>query len=715
MDCSFKGKFMYIRLLRVGALLVACLSLFIWSQNAGASSTWQIVRSTVATRGLAYNGSVYISAASNGIWSSSDAKNWQKVTLPSIAGVLYSDVVWDGSQFIAVGNGIITSTDGVTWTVRQAPDISKFWYAICNSNGTYIAVGRDGTEALRSTDGDTWTAVSTGLNVTGSTYYSLSGVASNGTGFVAMGFAYTLQNNVIDPQSDVVLTTTDGKTWTVGALPFNGGGGAFASTAMNSVAWGNGTYVGGGSTGVYTSSDGVTWVAVPFPASDTWVFNRITWTNGQFVALGTSFSSSEVGVFTSTDGATWNFTSLGPRGGSILGTNAMIYTAGKYVVAGYSGVFSSGDLSKWSPVFTGPQTNLSTCIGYGGGQFIVPGSHGDLVSTDGITWPDAVDGSGLNNNDNMQRSGNGCMAYGAGVFVVTFTGWSQDGLNYYPPTTSLPINTFDGIVWDGKRFITVDVNPTTNAVDEWTSADGKSWSSVSYSGLPTASVQFGTGLGNGGGYGGGGLAYQGNIYFAWGTSNNAPFLVSSKDGAAWSTVKVSLAADDVISGVAFGQGVYTLIGNHADGSTFVYVSKDDTSWTAVSGLPSGILDTWNDITWGGNEFVAVGETSYGQGVILSSTDGNTWTAQTQESADLSSIVWSGTSFVSVSAYDIVEYTPPASSTGSSSGSTGGTSGSGSGSSGGSGGGGGAFGLFALTLLAGSRVTRRTKVAQSSSI
>lgn len=128
--------------------------------------------------------------------SSTCGINWKRANpLPNDYFGFPRDVVWSGSQFVAAGyGGIITSTDGVTWSVPSsgAGDL----HGVAWSGTQFVAVGLWGT-ILTSTDGMTWTQRSSGTGVT------LNDVTWSGSQFVAVGAWF-----------GTILTSSDGVNWT---------------------------------------------------------------------------------------------------------------------------------------------------------------------------------------------------------------------------------------------------------------------------------------------------------------------------------------------------------------------------------------------------------------------------------------------------------------------------------------------------------------------
>jgi hypothetical protein len=83
----------------------------------------------------------------------------------------------------------------------------------------------------------------------------------------------------------------------------------------------------------------------------------------------------------------------------------------------------------------------------------------------------------------------------------------------------------------------------------------------------------------------------------------------------------------------------------------VYTSPDGVTWTAqtVTPTPSSVL---NGVTWSGTQFVVVGVS----GTVLTSPDGVTWTTRAS-GASLSGVAWSGTNFAAVGPNGVIVTSP----------------------------------------------------------
>jgi hypothetical protein len=104
------------------------------------------------------------------------------------------------------------------------------------------------------------------------------------------------------------------------------------------------------------------------------------------------------------------------------------------------------------------------------------------------------------------------------------------------------------------------------------------------------------------------------------TSSSTNNYLRSPDAITW-TVD-STGTTNSIAQAIYGGGTYVAV--RAGNSI---TSTDGLSWTVNSSvLPSGT--TWNDITYGGGVFVAVGQTSGSSDTIAYSSDGATWSTVT---------------------------------------------------------------------------------------
>lgn len=161
-------------------------------------------------RSIAWGAGLYVALGGDtGIVTSEDAVTW--TVLPLVDKSSLKDIIWTGSQFVAVGSswgvgigagGVATSQDGINWT-PQSSGVYRLNSIAWNGEqlvacGTTTASSRDGI-IMTSFDGVTWTPQSTGLPAI---KLWLNDVIWAGTQFV-----------VIDDYGVVVLTSPNGETW----------------------------------------------------------------------------------------------------------------------------------------------------------------------------------------------------------------------------------------------------------------------------------------------------------------------------------------------------------------------------------------------------------------------------------------------------------------------------------------------------------------------
>jgi len=259
----------------------------------------------------------------NMIMTSSNGKNWSGVTLTTHEdNNLWYDIVWSPElkMFAAIGRGldsssawtkigIVTSTDGITWTDRTfAGDGVQILFptAICWSKSLSLFVGVGSVvggpygahtgemDIYRSSDGITWTAHNSGvtgtwLDVIWSPELSL---------FVAIGGGVIYN----------VMTSPDGITWTNRNIS--------SSLSPNSICWSktNNMFVAAsqsnGTQNIMTSSNGITWTKRT-TSDSTRDYQRVIWSESLslFIAAAQkdliSGNYRNTAIMTSPNGTTW--------------------------------------------------------------------------------------------------------------------------------------------------------------------------------------------------------------------------------------------------------------------------------------------------------------------------------------------------------------------------------------------------------------------------
>jgi len=221
--------------------------------------------------------------------------------VPFVIGL--NAVTFGNNRFVAVGNfgTIITSDDGVSWTVRTSP-VTISLNGVVFLNGLYIAVGNEGT-VITSPDGINWTQREIDTNA------HLHDVAFGNGIYVLVGNAGT------------IFTSPDAITWTNRSL--------VAQFNHLGVAFGNGTFIIVGVTTVLRSTDGVTWTPLSTPAS---ILRRVAFGAGLFVTF-TPVGTLLDGVFVSSNnGTTW--TRQTSMDGSSNNYEAIAFGQGRFYLGG---------------------------------------------------------------------------------------------------------------------------------------------------------------------------------------------------------------------------------------------------------------------------------------------------------------------------------------------------------------------------------------------
>jgi hypothetical protein len=294
---------------------------------------------------------------------------------------LWSCVSWSpelGMFAAASQNGtytIMTSYDGITWTLRQNATEAGGWLSICWASrlGLFVAVGLGGTNRVyKSTDGITWTtSVASALTATRAICYS-----NDLNLFVAVGSV------------GGVMTSPDAVTWTTQTAP---------NQLWNCVIWCPelGLFVAGDNNStlsntnrVMTSPDGITWTS---QTTTDCLITALVWSPELklIIGVGPSYLVSSVLKF-SVDGVNWTYSNAIP-------TNAYTSIA-------------------WSPEL---------------GEFVIPSAVGGIIysSTDGVTWT-------ARTSPSSRTWKSICWSPELGVFASTATNGVGDGVMLSAPVKS---------------------------------------------------------------------------------------------------------------------------------------------------------------------------------------------------------------------------------------------------------------------------------------
>ena len=569
----------------------------VWTLTKAEAPDWLTVQSGA--------GGFVASAAGGELWQSADGMTWTPRDPASSTGL--RSINWNGTQWLGMdgAGGVVTSPDGSTWTAAAQATPGGAPVNLAWGNGTYVLADNGFNELFQnlvSRDGVTWSM----------------DVAGPAPTAVAFG-----QGRFVGLSPNGVETSTDGLDWT----PVTG-----SPAALSEIAFGNGVFVAATDlapsglariSGIATSPDGLVWTVTP-TTNSMWVS-----ATGLSFAHGLFFLQGNSGTYTSADGQTWSFV---PQASGAIGFSGVAWSGGTYVGVSWLGrIATSTDGVSWSDVVDESPGNL-LAIDASGGVMVATSDRGYLLrSTDGEHWTRAPIG-----NPPASTIAASALAYGNGVHVAvggsapTNLGGIHDGMIYAsydavlwtPAQVSSPHQAFVSVVFDGQRFVALNVNGGVYA-----STDGLTWSSLS-------SVPGGKVWTNAIGYGGGHYVVVANGFIAtssdavnWASSVAAAIQPSlgetaesynaiaydgtrfvavgnwgataiSTDGSTWTTARAQ--GEFNFSGVAAANGIFAAVSG-AD----VETSADGVHWT-IRPMPRGV-NNLRGIAFTGNSFMAVGE------------------------------------------------------------------------------------------------------------
>lgn len=354
---------------------------YTWAITSGALPTGYFLH---AVNGVIYSGSSAIASATYSFTATAtdslgatgsrayqiDAVGVPAITVqapPAGAGGV-NRVMWDGAQFVAVGQDRVSpyhgfsllSADGTTWSRYETGLGAIRMVGIAYSGSLYVAVSSESSSIHTSPDAQTWTARSTS-------------VAQWGWSDVAYGAGVFVATHAGGFGREGIWTSADGITWTS-----RGETGYW----WRRVIYAGGKFVASGDNGVVaTSSDGITWThRTTVHTGQNWALG---YGNGIYVYLGTG---SAARLSTSADGITWTERTL-PYVGNYLD---VAYGAGTYYAVGLAGgvdLFSLDGVS-WGHVELPSGSGIvRRAVAYGNSKFVIfgqdvyNGAYTDLLLT----------------------------------------------------------------------------------------------------------------------------------------------------------------------------------------------------------------------------------------------------------------------------------------------------------------------------------------------
>jgi hypothetical protein len=248
----------------------------------------------------------------------------------------------------ATGESLCYSYDGISWTASTNGNsiFTTYCSSVASNGSRWVATGVGTNQLAYSDDGITWTGL-------GNSFFSLFGqaVVWNGSYWLAGG-----GSNASPVSGQILYSSTDGITWTAVSTP----GGIWAS--IFSLAWNGSIWVAGGLAPSGTtkplgySYDGITWTQTPSSTPFNNLITDVVWgqSTGYFVASG-RFVPNEVAY--SADGINWT----GSSSGNSLFAFYPALSSNPEVIIGVAGstLGYTNDGTTWSSI---SQTGLGSSI-----------------------------------------------------------------------------------------------------------------------------------------------------------------------------------------------------------------------------------------------------------------------------------------------------------------------------------------------------------------
>jgi hypothetical protein len=461
-----------------------------------------------------------------------------------------SSVAYGNGKYVAVGNAVIASSDGVHWTAAVS-GLSGAGQVAGGAAG-FVAVN-GGTQDYFSADGLNWTANTLTVPVTGFGGETLAAqiVTYYKGNFLIGSYIYATSGSA----DMFMFSSSDGVHWTTNSLGYaytldGGFGYSFFMT-------GNPQVIAGGLFGFNTflqfSYDGVTWSQTNTSST---VLPSLDNSAGAF-GNGTYVITSRLGVFASQDAVNWtietNLVSAPPTGpfSPTSTIYSIAYSNGTYVATSSGGFIVSTNDSFYVGESNTPALLSVTASGLG---FVAVGANGQLYqSSDGFAW--TLHSSGTTSNLRSITAGGNPLGIGGTSHLLVAVGdngavlTSATALAWTSQSSGTSLGLY-GITYSNGQYVAVGQQGTVV-----TSPDGHSWT-VQYSGTLSnlTAVTYG---------------WAGFVAVGMGGT-----ILTSPDGFNW-TQQNSGVSSTLLS-ASFGYGYYLVAGTNDT----VLTSADGVNWTS---------------------------------------------------------------------------------------------------------------------------------------
>ena len=638
------------------------------------------------------NGKVILAAGSSSsglpIVYSYDGLTWTRATGSSLT--LVRQIIWTGTQFIAFGNGVSRSPDGITWTnitlptstlnVCSSADFNGYYYLISSTanpsvlykydpaaatiievptafslinkifwTGSFWLIGGAGTYKLVSYNG--------GNTVTQLTYANdtVRGIASDGKRFVAVGGV-------------TVCSSSDGVTWTTGSNPFS------PSTYISDVIWDGTNFVAffwGGSK-LARSVDGVSWsgassstddfvtgVAFTYSAVQTLANNGLLATDSisttGFVTIGDSLrvgqSTLVVQDSTRSMGVNCNSPSYPIDVNGIINAKFIYQNGAPYQPPPTTGAVTIINLTV-STVTAG--TSMSVANTTVPNRILILGQatsplteyrlYTGTTATNMTINNTALTGSPIALNAAYYTGTSWFMGGQAASSAVLYSSPDSAAWTLITPAGAFPNSAVNAIVYNGLYYLVcgTDTSVAAGIAESRSIVKSDNMTSFTASSSTAGSFAFKSGA-----YA---AAWNGTLWVALGADSTSGTIQNptvtikySYDGINWTAATNSFTASSASKGyTVVWNGVVFVAGAQDTACTLKY-SFNGITWFNCKGS-YGITNI-KIAAWSGKRFVAVQAVTSAGFNIFYSSDGITWSASTQSIISGAALIWTGSQFI----------------------------------------------------------------------
>ena len=178
---------------------------------------------------VANNSNTFVAVGDGGriYYSATNGNGWNFINISNLTQNL-NKVIWDGSKFVVVGNSgtIITSSDGITWSLQTNVNITNNLTNINYYDGVYVVLDGDG-KLYYSLDLSTWEQRSTNQSNAVKDLIFVPSLSSEGR-YVVVGSAATIMYS--EPVYNRATATSSTTNGIVTSVTITNGGFGYSQT-----------------------------------------------------------------------------------------------------------------------------------------------------------------------------------------------------------------------------------------------------------------------------------------------------------------------------------------------------------------------------------------------------------------------------------------------------------------------------------------------------